>query len=177
MGMDREVKVTVALFLTAVFLIGYCIGGCLVADAAPDRASMEAYAEETALQYNLSPELVKAVIEVESSWNPACANSKCVGLMQLNIDTAPQIAKTLGISGDRWDYRQNIQMGCYQLDYLRSYWLSKGATDEDCCYLMLISYNRGIGGATKWLKSHAMEENKYANKVLGIKYQLEGMEN
>lgn len=174
--MNREVKVTIALFLTAMFLIGWCIGGYIVAaEASPDRQVMEQYASEVALQYDLAPELVCAVIEVESSWNPRCANSRCVGLMQLNIDTAPGIAKALGISGDRYDWKQNIQMGCYQLNYLRDYWLSKGATDEDCCYLILISYNRGIGGATKWLKSHAQEDNGYAKKVLGIKYRLEGM--
>ena len=167
----REVITAVTLFVTALFLIGFVIGWCTTAQAGED---MRGYATEVALSYDLSPELVQAVIEVESSWNPNCKTGKCVGLMQLNIDTAPWIARELGISGDRSNWRQNIQMGCYYLDYLRSYWYDKGATDEDALYLMLLSYNRGVGGATKWAKSHDIESDGYCNKVLSIKYRLEG---
>lgn len=176
--MTKEVKVTIALFLTAVFMIGYCIGGCLVAEAAPDKGTMQAYAREVALQYDLAPELVLAVIETESSWKPSADNGKCAGLMQLNINTSGWIAKELGIAGNRKDYRQNIQMGCYYLNYLRDAWYQKGATDEDALYLMLLSYNRGMGGATKYVKNHSdYTKDAYCKKVIGIKWRLEGYVN
>lgn len=144
------------------------------AQAAPDRQAMEQYATETALRYDLSPELVRAVIETESSWNPSCSNGICVGLMQLNKNTAPWIAKELGIQGDRANYKQNIEMGCYYLNYLRNTWYEKGCTDEDALYMMLLSYNRGIGGATKYVKTHNPENDAYCRKVIGIKWKLEG---
>src|SRR5687768_16593258 len=59
-----------------------------------DRAMLEAYAAEAAEVYGVSPELVKAVIQTESGFNPeAVSPVGAQGPMQI----MPRTAKALGI--------------------------------------------------------------------------------
>lgn len=60
-----------------------------------------------ALDYDLDPRLVQAVMQVESGFNPtALSNKGAMGLMQL----MPQTAQILQVS-DPWDPEQNVRGG------------------------------------------------------------------
>lgn len=74
----------------AATLLGICVGATL-AHAQP--LGIHEYAERCvvyyARQYNISPSLVRAVINVESAWEPGAVSSKgAMGLMQLMPATA-----------------------------------------------------------------------------------------
>ena len=64
------------------------------ADADPgdvDRSVLERLADQYALGQSLSPNLVRAVIQVESAWNPRALSAKgAMGLMQLMPATAEE---------------------------------------------------------------------------------------
>jgi len=79
-----------------------------------DRADLEALAAEAAAQYDVSPQLVLAVIQTESNFRPeAVSHVGAMGPMQL----MPTTAKALGIQ-DPEDARQNIFGGTKYLSKL-----------------------------------------------------------
>ena len=60
------------------------------------------------------------------------------------------------------------------LAYLRDLWLSEGFTDEDTFALMLLSYNRGVGGGKRWIaKNDDWYANSYVSEVLMHKANFE----
>jgi soluble lytic murein transglycosylase-like protein len=64
--------------------------------------------------YNVPEELVDAIIQVESGWNPyAVSNKGAAGLMQL----MPQTAIRFGVH-DRFDIEQNLRGGVAYLAWL-----------------------------------------------------------
>jgi soluble lytic murein transglycosylase-like protein len=64
--------------------------------------------------YRVPEELVDAIIEVESGWNPSAVSNKgAVGLMQL----MPGTAARFGVS-DRFDVEQNLRGGIAYLAWL-----------------------------------------------------------
>jgi len=74
----------------------------------------KALAEKTAKRYALDPDLVKAVIEIESGWNPRAVSSRgAIGLMQLMPDTA----RDMGV-GNPYDPEENIEGGVKYLKRL-----------------------------------------------------------
>jgi len=80
----------------------------------------------------VDPQLVIAVIEIESSRNVKALSSKgAMGLMQL----IPETAERFGVQNP-WDPRQNIRGGISYLQYLLSYF--EGNVD-----LVLAAYNAG----------------------------------
>jgi soluble lytic murein transglycosylase-like protein len=95
--------------------------------------------EEHASKQNLRPDLVRAVIQVESGFNPyALSNKGAMGLMQL----MPGTARELGVR-NAYDPVQNIRGGT---EYLRQL-LDKFGGDEA---LALAAYNAGAGAVTKY---------------------------
>lgn len=89
---------------------------------ANDRGSeYETYFQEAAMQYDVNPEILHAIADTESSFNPNavnCANTNksCdFGLMQINSIHLPFLAKH-GISRDHlFDPRVNIFIGAWVL--------------------------------------------------------------
>jgi soluble lytic murein transglycosylase-like protein len=75
--------------------------------AAVDAATEERYVVHYAVQYRVPPELIAALIDVESRWNPhALSNKGAMGLMQL----MPATAKRFG-AFQPYDAEQNIAAG------------------------------------------------------------------
>ncbi|MEJ2308142.1 MAG: lytic transglycosylase domain-containing protein [Gammaproteobacteria bacterium] len=92
-----------------------------------------------AIKYNILPELIHAVIEAESAYDPkSVSTAGAVGLMQL----MPGTAKRFGVN-DRTDPDQNVDAGA---NYLRTL---LDLFDNDV-KLALASYNAGEGAVIKY---------------------------
>ncbi len=115
-------------------------------------AQYEQAIQSAAAKYNLDPNLIRAVIMTESSFNPN-AVSKCgaQGLMQL----MPGTAKSLGVQ-DSFNPSQNIDGGA---KYIRQM-LDRFGGDLDKA---LAAYNTGPGTVSK--KGITAGGQKYADKV------------
>jgi hypothetical protein len=97
-----------------------------------ERRRYDALVEEHAAMHGVRPELVRAVIQVESAFNPRATSPKgAMGLMQL----MPGTAADLGIV-DAYDPGENIRGG---VTYLRSLLDQFGGNEE----LALAAYNAG----------------------------------
>jgi soluble lytic murein transglycosylase-like protein len=78
------------------------------------REESERWAEYYAHRYGVPVELVKAIIEQESGWNPRAVSKKgAAGLMQL----MPETAKRFGVR-NRFGVRENIRGGVAYLAWL-----------------------------------------------------------
>ena len=116
---------------------------------------IDAAARRSALQ----PELLHAVVHVESSYDPsALSRAGAAGLMQLMPDTA----RRYGVN-DRWDPRQNLDGGArYLRDLLKLF--------ESDLKLALAAYNAGENAVKKYGNRIPPfpETRRYVQKVLSV---------
>ena len=99
----------------------------------------ESLVQEHAARRGLRPDLVRAVIQVESGFNPRATSPKgAMGLMQL----MPATARDLGVR-DAYNPSENIRGGT---DYLR-HLLDRYAGSEE---LALAAYNAGAGAVNRY---------------------------
>jgi soluble lytic murein transglycosylase-like protein len=126
--------------------------------AASGRTDLDAVFDDAARAYDIPVNLLKAVAQAESSFNPS-AVSKCgaVGVMQL----MPATARALGVT-DSYDPVQNIMGGA---KYLRE---QLDAFDGDTA-LALAAYNAGPGAVRKYggVPPYA-ETQAYVQKVTAL---------
>ena len=108
----------------------------------PKRYRQEA--ERAALNFQIDKNLVLAVMKVESNFNKkAVSRVGAVGLMQIMPQTANFINASLQQNLDIHNYKDNIKMGAWYLQYLKNKF-----TDTRS---VLAAYNAGEGTVQKWL--------------------------
>ena len=106
-------------------------------------------------EYGVLPDVLFAVMEVESGYQLDARNGECFGLMQIHSINLPWLQEQIGTT-NLSDPTQNIKAGAYILGgYLERYSL----TDS------LMAYNLGEGGAkAQW--AQGIHETAYTRKVL-----------
>jgi len=109
------------------------------AEDTPLRERFEDLVQEHANLHSLRPELVRAVIQIESGFDPRALSPKgAMGLMQLMPDTA----RRFGVRNP-WDPEQNIRGGTRYLRQL----LDQYQGNEE---LALAAYNAGSGAVARY---------------------------
>ncbi len=101
----------------------------------------------SAIENDLDPNLVLAIVKTESNFVEDAHSGKASGLMQITDETALWIAERMRLDPDRIDLmdpQQNIKMGCYYFRYLVDYY--NGNID-----VALAAYNGGMGNVNRWL--------------------------
>ena len=104
-------------------------------------SSYDAIIESAAIANTLQPALIRALIVVESGFNPRAVSKKgAVGLMQLR----PETARRYGVADrDRYDPVQNIRAGTR---YLSDLMVLFDSNTE----LALAAYNAGEGAVARY---------------------------
>lgn len=120
------------------------------------------YCEEIGAKYCISPELLQAIIEHESTYNPNATNGKCKGLMQIYEKYHTDRMNRLGVT-DIYDPYSNILVGA---DIINELHMKYG----DDVYLVLMEYNGVSNAYSKWERG---EINEYAESVVKRAYELE----
>ena len=124
------------------------------------RSKYDPIIERYAKKYRVDPVLVRAVIQVESDFNPKCVSHKGArGLMQL----IPATAKRYGVTAMH-DPDQNIQGGTrYLADLLEMF--------NDDLPRALAAYNAGEGAVQKYggIPPYA-ETTEYVSRALTVYY-------
>lgn len=127
--------------------------------------AVEPLVASVALETNLEPELLHAVIRAESAYDPKAVSPKgAVGLMQL----MPETAKRYGVS-DRRDPAQNVRGGArYLRDLLAMF--------DQNQRLALAAYNAGENAVLKYgRKIPPYEETqRYVEKVIAFLHKNRG---
>lgn len=145
-------------------------------DNIPLSEEVQQYIYETAAEYSISYELVLAIAEVESDFDPKAVsyNDSSLGLFQINKNnTLDWIASEADIENvDPFNPKHSARMAAWYVSWLRDYWLDAGMNEEDVTNAVLLSFNRGIYGAEKYMKKNGLNHS-YVEKVLDYKYKLE----
>jgi soluble lytic murein transglycosylase-like protein len=126
---------------------------CITVDA--QTPEMVQLADSWAVHFGIEKELVHAVIEAESAWNPNAVSAVgAAGLMQL----MPATAATFGVS-NRFDAAENIRGGVAYLAWLRD------ECDGDL-RLIIASYNAGFARVRRLgLKFQSVAVRSYVERV------------
>jgi soluble lytic murein transglycosylase-like protein len=119
---------------------------------------VDAAIEKAAAEHNVDPNLVRAVIKVESNFNPNAVSSKgAMGLMQLMPQTARQLKVT-----NPFDPEQNVDAGVRHLKQLME---SYGGDVK----LSLAAYNAGQGSvARSGGIPHFAETRNYVKRITNL---------
>lgn len=128
-------------------------------EGAADRDVLEGLADRYALRQSLSPALVRAVIQVESAWNPRALSVKgAMGLMQLMPETAAEFDVN-----DPYDPEQNVRAGVAYLRRLIDRF--DGRTE-----LALAAYNAGPGAVERYGREVPpyRETRNYVRRIVSV---------
>jgi len=121
---------------------------------------IDAAINQAAARHNVDPSLVRAVIKVESNFNPNAVSRKgAMGLMQL----MPQTARQLKVNNP-FDPEQNVDAGVRQLKHLME---SYGGDVR----LTLAAYNAGPGAVARSAGvPHFAETRDYVKRITKLYY-------
>ena len=131
---------------------------CPLAEPTPDRATVTTWVNLLAPHYDLNPELVLSMIQVESNFDARARSPKNArGLMQL----MPATAKRFGVR-NIMDPLQNLQGGMAYLRWLSDHFLGK-------VKLMLAGYNAGEAAVKKHKGVPPYKETRlYVKRIVHI---------
>ena len=119
----------------------------------------------TASKTGEDPDLLLAVIDKESNFNPyALSTTGAIGYMQV----MPFWLKQLNLSRSLWDIETNLMAGATILKHYRNRY--KNHEDKDM--LALSAYNRGEKSIDIALKSNTFLYNSYARDVMIVQTKL-----
>ncbi len=127
---------------------------------AASAADIDSAIDEAAARHNVDPNLVRAVVKVESNFNPNAVSRKgAMGLMQLMPATAHQLKVK-----NPFDPQQNVDAGVRHLkQLLESY-------DGDI-NLTLAAYNAGAGAVARSSGvPHYAETQNYVRRITNLYY-------
>ena len=99
---------------------------------------IETYTTEIGTEYNICPELIQAIIERESNYNPNAKNETCIGLMQVSEKWHTDRMEKLSVT-DLYDPYSNILVGTDYLAELFDEAVDSGRGDD--LYYVLMRYN------------------------------------
>jgi soluble lytic murein transglycosylase-like protein len=128
--------------------------------AAASPGDIDSAIEQAAARHNVDPNLVRAVVKVESNFNPNAVSRKgAMGLMQLMPSTARQLKVK-----NPFDPEQNVDAGVRHLkQLLESY-------DGDI-KLTLAAYNAGAGAVARSSGvPHYAETQNYVRRITNLYY-------
>lgn len=130
-------KRKLSVFLIAVLIFSPAIG----TNAETKKISQSeivVYTTEIGVEYNICPELIQAIIERESNYNPNAKNGSCIGLMQVSEKWHTDRMEKLGVT-DLYDPYSNILVGTDYLAELFNEAIENGRGDD--LYYVLMRYN------------------------------------
>lgn len=158
-----KVRKRMAIFLifTAV-CVSVIMWAALVVEArAEEKEAWIDYIEIICQERGICPELMEAVIERESGWDPEAVNGDCIGLMQVSEKWHQDRMERLGVT-DLTDPYDNILVGIDYLSELFELYEDVGA--------VLMKWN-GDSRLSEYLETGELSE--YAEKVLKRSAELE----
>lgn len=125
------------------------------------------YIWNKSINNGLPYELLLAIAKVESNFNVNTeSHTNDSGLFQIHSRTGKWIAKELGINKyDLSDPYTSTDFAVYYLIFLQETWKGKGLSEEDLFNAIIISYNRGVSGASKYIKKNGTKNNGYLKKI------------
>lgn len=142
----------------------------------PLTSELQDYIWDVCQEYQVSYELILAVIMIESEFKSDVVsyNNSSLGLMQLNKNTYPILAKELNIKKfNPFNPKHNVKAGVYYLSQIRDCWRNKGVGDEEVFSIMLMTYHYGDRGMKKYIKKYGMGCT-YVDKIMEQKMLYEG---
>lgn len=170
----RGLKLIAAIFLAAFFLAPTSVFAVTahLRDHAPrfiakTEGTYGEYIKTASLLYDTDPDLILAMIVVESEGNPQARSHRgAVGLMQL----MPRTAKAMGVTNAK-EPLQNILAGTKYLKELEETYAFINSDEE-----ALVAYNMGPSKAKRWLARAAPEKHPYVSSVMYVYELLEDRE-
>lgn len=111
------------------------------------KVTIVSYVEQVSEINGVRPEVVLAIIDRESNFEPGVTNQStgCAGLMQLHPVTLEWLERETGCRYDPYDPFQNIAGGVYLLSWL----LQRYDGDYN---MALLAYAQGYGGAERMVR-------------------------
>lgn len=160
----RKMEYAAYAFVAFAVLMIVLLCGSVSSAAEGNREDWIEYIEQVCEKRSICPELVEAIIETESSWDPNAQNGTCIGLMQIDQVCHWERMERLDVD-NLWDPYDNILVGVDFLEELfREY--------EDPA-AVLMYYNAGRSaryGLGAWQDGKL---SSYAERILERSAELE----
>ena len=157
----KGVKMIAVIFGIVTVILLIVFSALLVEAEESEKEDWIDYIEIVCQDKHICPELVEAIIERESGWDPRSVNGDCIGLMQISEKWHKDRMERLGVD-DLKDPYDNILTGVDYLSDLFERYEDVGA--------VLMKWN-GDSRLSEYLETGKLSE--YADKVLERSAELE----